>query len=287
MNLQHCYRLLKIPETAADASVTSAYRRLARELHPDKNQDRVEWATAAMSKLNQAYDVILSHRFKTRQPEEKSTGKPAADEKNRKKTEKPINREEVVHPEQEILKENLIRSFIQKREYAKDALYRFFQYNLYNLARRESPANQSIYNRMVFDLRKSYHGIKKLSSRTKDRELLEHFSVFMEMIFNFYRASECLNVIDSYKSQYEVEAYRSYHNGDMALHMAEKELFYERHNRGFFKRDIVISSLVEANQYLQGTVKYFPQSSWRVEAEIKYAFTRALIEYVSLFFAEE
>lgn len=284
MNLQHCYTLLKIPETAADASVTAAYRRLARELHPDKNQDRVEWATVAMSKLNQAYDIILSHRFKTRKPEEKAREKSATHKKNRQK---PLNREEVIHPEQEILKENLIRSFIQLREYAKDALYRFFQYNLYNLARRESPSNQSIYNRMIFDLRKSYHSIKKLSSRTKDKELLEHFSVFMEMIFNFYRASECLNRIDSYKSQYEVEAYRSYHNGDMALHQAEKELFYERHNRGFFKRNIAISSLVEANQYLQGTIKYFPQSSWRIEAEIKYAFTRSLIDYVSLFFSEE
>ncbi len=287
MNIQHCYTLLKISETATDASVTAAYRRLARELHPDKNQNRVEWATAAMSKLNQAYDIILSHRFKTRKPEEKAPEKPQKEEKSRKKPQNQKNREEVVHPEQEILKENLIRSFIQWREYAKDALYRFFQYNLYNLARRESPANTSIYNRMVFDLRKSYHGIKKLSSRTKDKELLEHFSIFMDMIFNFYRASECLNVIDSYKSQYEVEAYRSYHNGDMALHQAEKELFYERHNRGFFKRNIAISSLVEANQYFQGTIKYFPQSSWRVEAEIKYAFTRALIEYVSLFFTEE
>lgn len=285
MNLQQCYKLLKIPESANDASVTAAYRRMARSLHPDKNRDRIEWATSAMSRLNQAYDIILSYRFKTGKPEEEAPPGPSAEEKPPKKKRKP--REDIIHPEEEVYKENLIRSFIQWREHAKDALYRFFQYNLDNLARREKASNQSIYNRMVYDLRRSYHGIKKLSEQTSDKELQEHFSVFMDMIFNFYRSSECLNVIDSYKSQYEVEAYRSYHNGDRALHRAEKELFYDRHNRGFFKRDIVVSSLVEANQYLQGTIKYFPQSSWRIEAEIKYTFTRALIEYVSLFFSEE
>lgn len=56
------------------------------------------------------------------------------------------------------------------------------------------------------------------------------------MIFDFYRASECLNIIDSYNDSYEVDAYRMYKRGDEHLHKAEKELFYDRHNRGFLDK---------------------------------------------------
>ncbi len=289
MNLQQCYQILKLPPDASDENISSAYRRLALNFHPDKNRNRQDWANVEMSRLNLAYDTILSHRFKNKKPEDTKTqndaqtrAKESGTGQGRQKA-----REEVLHPEQEIIRENLVRSFIQFKDFAKDALYRFFQYNLSNIARRESSSNRGIYNRIVMDLRKSYHGIKQLSSKTNDKELLEHFSVFMNMIFNFYRAAECLNVIDNYNSQYEIEAYRSYHNGDEALFRCQKELFYDRHNRGFYKNDLVVSSLVEAGQYLQGTVKYFPQSTWKVEAEIKYAFTKSLMDYVSLFFSEE
>ena len=84
----------------------------------------------------------------------------------------------------------------------------------------------------MHSLRKSYHGITTLSKRTEDRELLQHFSTFKSMIFNFYRSAECLNVNDSYADQYEVNAYRLYRSADESLMIALKELFYDRHNQG-------------------------------------------------------
>lgn len=291
MNLRQCYQILDLPIDASVETVTATYRRLAQAYHPDKNRDRVEWANGEMSLLNQAYDTILSHRFKATQPEPEEPPPPTPGEN--KKTEPPRQKKqsapgkEAIHPEQEILHENLVRSFIRHRENVKDAIYRFFQYNLSNLARREKGANAVIYKRIVIDLRKAYHGIKALSSKTDDRELLEHFSVFMNMVFNFYRSAECLNVIDSYKSQYEVNAYRTYHHGDEALLRGQKEIFYDRHNRGFFRQDEAVALLMEAAQYLKSTVKYFPQSTWNVEAEIKYACTRSLLDYLTLFFSEE
>jgi DnaJ-class molecular chaperone len=44
------YEALQIDATATEGEITSAYRRLARDHHPDKNPDNAE-ATAKMQKV--------------------------------------------------------------------------------------------------------------------------------------------------------------------------------------------------------------------------------------------
>ena len=51
------YALLGVPETASEQDITRAYRRLARELHPDVNPDKPE-AEGRFKEVSSAYDVL-------------------------------------------------------------------------------------------------------------------------------------------------------------------------------------------------------------------------------------
>ncbi|TAL33964.1 MAG: J domain-containing protein [Spirochaetes bacterium] len=283
MDLVHCYSLLEVPATATDEEVAKAFKKLAHRLHPDKNQNRIEWATRAMANLNIAYTTITSHRFENAQQaepheEERPAAQPPRPEPARA-------RAASAQDYRENLQDDIITNrFIQSRETAKDALYRYFQYSLYNMFRRENPINRGIFNEVVTTLRKCFHEIKKLTPLTRDRELLEHFAVFGEMIFNFYRSSECVTIPDSYASMLDVEAYRMYRRGDEALHIAHKELFYDRHNRGSFRRDIVEAHILKAAHHFKDGLTGYPESTWEVETRIKLEYAVALRKYLALFF---
>ncbi|MBN2159939.1 MAG: DnaJ domain-containing protein [Spirochaetes bacterium] len=280
MNIEEYYNYLNVSNTASDEDITAAYKKLAFKFHPDKNPHRVTWANEAMTKLNIAYSAVMSHRFKNytgnfEQMPEKSSGKSG------RPNEFHSAARDVADPE------ILTKQFIQLRESAKDALYRYFQYSLYSIPIRDKVANQSIFNKIVYTLRKSYHSIHHMQAQTDDPELIEHFGVFTTMLLDFYRASECLNILDSYSNQYDVEAYRVYREGDEHLHMAHKEIFYDRHNRGYFKKSHAHTMLLQAEKILKASLKIFPDSSWAVETRIKLEYAISLKKYLQLFFTEE
>ncbi|NJL95909.1 MAG: J domain-containing protein, partial [Anaerolineae bacterium] len=52
------YTLMGIPPQSNAEAIQQAYRKRAKELHPDLNPDRVEWATAQFQLLNEAYAVL-------------------------------------------------------------------------------------------------------------------------------------------------------------------------------------------------------------------------------------
>jgi hypothetical protein len=279
MDIENYYKILNVGHTATDEEISASYKKLAHKLHPDKNPHRQEWANEAMTKLNLAYAAVMSYRFKdetiTKKPEPEEPRPPHRGPFTARKTSK-----EIIDPE------ILTRQFINLREAAKDALYRYFQYNLSSLPIREKVANRAIFNKMVFILRKTYHAIRRLKEMTDDMELIQHFDVFSAMIYDFYRASECLNMIDSYNNQYDVEAYRIYRKGDEQLHLAHKEIFYDRHNRGQFRKAMAYSLVVDAEKIFMANLKIFPESSWVVETGIKLEYTRSLRKYIDLFYTE-
>lgn len=286
MDLRKFYETLQVDVNATDEQISASYKRLAQLLHPDKNPAKVEWATEAMKNLNLAYSMVMSSRFTERSSEDEDmtgNGTEETDPEKVKKNEDIGNRNDSRGLKDEIL----IKKFVRFREAAKDVMYRYFQYGLHVIPKREQASNRSIYNEIVYVLRRSYHAINMLSKDTEDRELLEHFSVFNKLVFNFYKASECINIIDSYKDTHEVHAYRMYMRGDEKLHYAHKEVFFDRHNRGTFKFDVVHSLIREANEHFHDVVTRFPESSWVVEARIKIEYIASLKKYLYLFFSEE
>lgn len=281
MDIENHYRLLNVNRSATDEEIARSYKKLAFKYHPDKNPGRIQWANEAMTKLNQAYAAVMSYRFTTETPAAKTS--PVEPIKQQKKsTVSPSGSgKPAVDPE------IITNHFIQLRESAKDSLYRYFQYSLYNLTIRNKVSNQAIFNRIVDSLRKIYHAIRQLGNQTDDPEFHDHFNIFNSMLFNFYRASECLNIIDGYNNQYDVEAFRLYRQGDEHLHEAHKELFFDRHNRGYFKLGITDSLLKQAHKIFQATLSIFPESTWSVEANIKLEYVQSLKKYIELFFSDE
>jgi DnaJ-class molecular chaperone len=51
------YSQLNVPRAASEAEIKKAYRKLAKELHPDKNKDNPK-ATERFAKVTQAYDIL-------------------------------------------------------------------------------------------------------------------------------------------------------------------------------------------------------------------------------------
>ena len=51
------YAQLNVPRAASEAEIKKAYRKLAKELHPDKNKDNPK-ATERFSKVTRAYDIL-------------------------------------------------------------------------------------------------------------------------------------------------------------------------------------------------------------------------------------
>jgi curved DNA-binding protein CbpA len=279
MDIEESYRLLNVSRSASDEVVAAAYKKLAFRLHPDKNPHRVAWATEAMTRLNLAYAAVMSHRFKE-ESHDVATGAREETPVSGRTREGPAAERAFIDPG--ILTER----FISLRESAKDALYRYFQYSLHNLVLRDKVSNRAIFNKIVFSLRASYHAIRAMKKCTDDPELIDHFNVFTEMIFNFYRASECLNILDSYESQYDVEAWRIYRQGDEQLHQGHKEIFYDRHNRGYFKKTMAMNLVAQAERIFRGNLSVFPESTWAVETGIKREYAESLLRYLDLFFNE-
>jgi hypothetical protein len=52
------YAILGIEAGATVEEIRQAYRRCVREVHPDLNPDRAEWATEQIQLINEAYDVL-------------------------------------------------------------------------------------------------------------------------------------------------------------------------------------------------------------------------------------
>jgi len=52
------YKILGVPKNASDNEIKKAYRKLAMQYHPDRNQGKEEWANEKFKEINEAYGVL-------------------------------------------------------------------------------------------------------------------------------------------------------------------------------------------------------------------------------------
>ena len=52
------YNILGISKSATNAQIKKAYRQLAMQYHPDRNQGKEKWANEKFKEINEAYGVL-------------------------------------------------------------------------------------------------------------------------------------------------------------------------------------------------------------------------------------
>ena len=52
------YQILGVPRGASDNEIKKAYRKLAMQYHPDRNQGKEQWANEKFKEINEAYGVL-------------------------------------------------------------------------------------------------------------------------------------------------------------------------------------------------------------------------------------
>lgn len=71
------YQILEVPESATDEEIDAAYKRLAREWHPDRHPDNPQQAQQKFIEIKEAYEAIKKIRSGAEPPEEETA--PAGD----------------------------------------------------------------------------------------------------------------------------------------------------------------------------------------------------------------
>ena len=61
---ENLYEVLELEKNASENDIKKAYRRLAREFHPDKN-DGDKWKEERFKKISQAYEILSDSQKKT------------------------------------------------------------------------------------------------------------------------------------------------------------------------------------------------------------------------------
>jgi hypothetical protein len=159
-------RFFRIADTASLRELNGAYRNAARKYHPDHNAHRLEWAHAAMLKVNAAYDSAVEYLSALRYEE--------------------IQR----HLDREIRKhEEFSRVFDWIADGILDGVFTYYQYGLENPYTRQAGTPRMRYRRA---LRRIETGLDQLSRMTApnplDQETLDLFRTFSEAFF------ECMKV---------------------------------------------------------------------------------------------
>mmetsp|Transcript_14114 Transcript_14114/g.16273 ORF Transcript_14114/g.16273 Transcript_14114/m.16273 type:complete len:236 (-) Transcript_14114:201-908(-) len=66
MQKKDLYAELGLPRTCSQEEIKKAYKKLALQWHPDKNQDRVEEATAKFQMISEAYAILSDDQKRAR-----------------------------------------------------------------------------------------------------------------------------------------------------------------------------------------------------------------------------
>jgi hypothetical protein len=81
------YKLLGVPPHANPQAIQQAYRVRAKELHPDLNPERREWATEQFQRLNEAYKILSDPALRREYDERRNlmVGQSQRDRTNRRR----------------------------------------------------------------------------------------------------------------------------------------------------------------------------------------------------------
>mgnify|MGYP001208083696 FL=1 len=62
MNIYESYRIMELSVNASEEEIVKAFKKLAKQFHPDANPGNADWAHKKMSDLNLAYQTLLEYK---------------------------------------------------------------------------------------------------------------------------------------------------------------------------------------------------------------------------------
>ncbi|MBN2322536.1 MAG: J domain-containing protein [Spirochaetes bacterium] len=208
--LREAYKTLGVPADSPLPVIRDAYRKLAKQYHPDSNPHDQRLSTSMMMKINEAYETVKWYMERGIRVEERSSYERAknpyeemirrwdrekkAEQKERKiREQQRLRREEayqrffeqVARERQYELRDK--RSFDTIKQYAGALVTVYYRNNLHNRQYRERPAGEQLFTEYLsrFDilLEKSVKSASLCRSKTYKRKCktaIDFLRVFIE-----------------------------------------------------------------------------------------------------------
>jgi curved DNA-binding protein CbpA len=269
--LRDAYKILGVPINSSMHVVREAYRKLAKEYHPDSNPCEPEQSHTMMMKINNAYETIKWHQKRGLRVEERVYS-PYDEMLRRWEREKAQEREAERRAEERRKREQeAFRKFwesvnLERRyelddkkyyesivHYARTFLSFYYKKNLHNLVYRERPYGSRLYEEYVLRFKRMLDKGRQITSVCRS----ERYRKRSNLVFGFLKG-----FIDDTLNTYPIgiesraQALRSFEKAQYGSDKFVGEYFTEEnHDRGK-----VIERFKESLDRFESFLKTYPES---------------------------
>lgn len=260
MDIYESYKILGISSSSEIEDINRAFKKLAKEFHPDANPDKLDWAHKKMSALNMAYQIVIDFKknkgsysgksgptisdflknlfkkdgfYSDTHPHSKT--KSGKDYSGQTKNESESYYEK--HPSYEELKraaekrQNIIsqvsKAFKRKKDIVDEAMFIYYQYKLFKRGLRSEGVGRLKFGDVRRNLKKGLNEIEKIRYGCTLDDLAEELDLYISFVTKFKESMNCKDYLASYKNIDNVEAFRFYRKGSEKLDNAFSYIFFE------------------------------------------------------------
>lgn len=254
MTLKTAYRILRLPGNATHAQLIAAYRKLVKRYHPDYNAARFEWSHNAMTRINQAYELVTLHlgRPASGRSEHPPFSEQYADSFTSEPAEDPA----------------FVTLFHEAADTVLNGIYTYYQYGLQNVYLRHEGVRRFRYRTAVKKVRDGLARLKQIEPLQVSDIRRARFAAFGEFATAFLHSM----LVDKYHhpadGKGESSAYRHYRNGSDSL---DTVIFSELFDEGTAmpRGTSVAGSLKISYHELMTVLVKHSKSDWVPETIIK------------------
>ena len=250
MTITDALDFLGISSASSRTELESAFRRLVKTYHPDKNLDRSAWSHTMTVRLNEAYDIVLKHVTKNPRiivipPEE------------RKKEASPRTDQTTI--------EYFRRSFRTAQNEALQGIYLYYNFGLENIHRRSESVFRQRFNAALHHLKRSIDSLTVLAPKAPNEGLRKHIALY-STFFKLFRENMLINKILVPDGSLNHKAYRHYRSGSENL---DEVIKYRLFPKDFNKNGFSSKTLALSDYEFMIIITQFKTTMWVTETVIK------------------
>jgi len=278
MTVERAYRILQLPANASEAQLLLHYRKLVKRCHPDYNSHRSQWAHAAMTRLNLAYETAQAHLRSDRSHSAYTTGSRAA--RSHARAEEAGSRSQEPHTRDGVYRATARRRRAQQTDprfrerftlavdRILDGMYLYYQYGLENVHLRHEGVRRFRYRSAVKQLKEGVAELRDLESLLKTEQETEQLKAFTDFSKAFLQNMLITKYYIPSRFTNDNKAYKHYANGSAHLDHAIKNRFFGELVRNSTGQTVAGGLNVSYHEFMTVLVRY-AKSTWIPETVIK------------------